>query len=291
MLKSICQGANLRALLSDASVARHVGELVEAYRRFMNEDQRGTRIRDSLSHAKSAMDGVGQSRSKSSSNLPASTYANLITLLNADSTEEGQVRYVAQLHDQPQAPALISVSRSAIKCKKVMISGVTYQPHGASSPNSHILYRLGGLPVAGRIEEVYVHTRKGSSGQDIEDTFLAVKKYLPLSEVDAEHDNHRKYPLVGGKLYYDAVASEVDIIRPSAIVCHCAKTELLHPFIPQPLLHILPLDRVGIYLDSFGYSADALIRCLKSSPNNAAQTRRLPLMISLRTLDSSSHHR
>jgi len=241
MLNAICRGANIRSMLCDPEVAEILGELIEAYRANMNEDQRGTRIRDAITFSV-YNEGEGVvGRQPKTVNLDAATYGSLLYLLNA---EFGDATYVREL--TKKSTGQISLSSQATKCHKVTISGVSYQPYELSSKNSNVLFQrtASSRPIAGRIREVYRHSRKMPSGQMAEETFLVVDQYAELSPSDAAHDHYRRYPLVGGRLYYDGVHPDTCLVRPSAILCHCAKTPTTSAFINHPLLHLLPLDRV-----------------------------------------------
>lgn len=247
MLKSICQGANMRAFLSNPKATRYLGELIEAYRSFVNEDQRGTRIRDLVSLT-AGNDGVGDAGPrKTTIDLSKSAYSGLLTCLNAGITSNCP-RFVPEL--TAKAAEQIFTSSRAIKCRKVVISGVSYQPRAISSKNSNIYFQptSQSQPTAGYIENIILHARKDPSGRMVEETFLIVNRYQDLTPSEAQHDHYRQFPLVGGKLYHDTILQEPHVIRPSSVICHCAKTTTHHDDIVGGILHILPLDRVSLLL-------------------------------------------
>ena len=103
-----------------------------------------------------------------------------------------------------------------------------------------------------RSEDVFVHARKGGKGDTIEQTFLAVRPFLELSETDVQMDPYRKFR-AGGCLYYDEFALQASVISPEEVICHVSRTPMSEVMgtaglclISKPCVHIKRLDRVGV---------------------------------------------
>jgi hypothetical protein len=242
MMKSACQAANLPSLLHDEHVHSIVSELTEVYGKFVNEDQRGTRIHDALSF-QARTQGVGDAgKSSKETTLDNSVYHALLSRLNVDLSAK---IYVPRPH---KTEGQYFLSKDAIQCKGVQVGGVRYQPITTSSGNSNIMFRIPGSSkqVAGQISQIFLHTHKEARGKKVQETFLVAHPFAPLSSSDALKDNYRKFHLVGGFLHYAHYEGKLMyILRPTDIICHIAKTTMCNlPGITQKCFHILPLDRV-----------------------------------------------
>jgi hypothetical protein len=248
MMKSACRAANLPSLLHDEHIRSMVSELTEAYGRFVNEDQRGTRIHDALSF-QARTQGVGDAgKSPKETTLADSVYHALLSRLNANLPAK---IYVPRPH---KTEGQYFLSKDAIQCKGVQIGGVRYQPATTSSRNSNIMFHIPGSSkqVAGQITQIFLHTHKEPGGKKVQETFLVTHPFAPLSSSDALKDNYQKFPLVGGFLHYAYYEEKLMyILHPTDIVCHIAKTTMCNlPGITQKCFHILPLDRVCFILHS-----------------------------------------
>ena len=152
-----------------------------------------------------------------------------------------------------------ALSRQAVKCVHLAVSGVLFKPRSQATGDSNVMFihpSLGG-PCPGRITDIFVHKRDVGA-RVVEETFLAVRRWLPLAEEEIPLDPFRKYR-VGGALYYDEFADEPLVLRAADLICHVGRTVmedfrfkrnvaagepvLVEP--RKPCIHIRPLDRVG----------------------------------------------
>ena len=246
MMQSACRAANLSSLLRDEHVRSMVSELTDTYGKFINEDQRGTRIHDALSF-QTKTQGVGDTgKLPKETKLEDLVHEALISRLNFEVSSN---TYVPRPH---KAQGQYFLSKDAIQCREVQIGGVRYQPATISSGNSNVMFQIPGSSkqVAGQVSQIFLHTRKNPSRkkEKIQETFLVAHPFAPLSSNDVPNDNYRKFPLVGGSLHYAHYEGTLMyILHPADIVCHIAKT-IMHnlPGISKTCFHVLPLDRVSL---------------------------------------------
>ncbi|KDQ28554.1 hypothetical protein PLEOSDRAFT_1027583, partial [Pleurotus ostreatus PC15] len=212
--------ANLHGILSDYGPAVEPG-LLSAYSKFMNYDGRGTRIYDSVSLQPSIQEAVGDPGSKKNEiRMTPQVFNAFISRLNAESEN---TRYVPALH--PKKQHQLGLGDRVVRCTKVMVRGVRFQPLSSLSRNCHIIFRLDQNAQEerpGRVQEILIHKRRFTAGGPlIEETFLVIQVYSSLLGVDISKDDYRKYPMAGS-LYYAHFETNVVVIRPQDIVCHFA---------------------------------------------------------------------
>jgi hypothetical protein len=140
----------------------------------------------------------------------------------------------------------IDSSRMALEHKSLVIRGVTFEPQAAESglylSQSHVAFGRG-VPhnwIAGKIEMIFSHSN---------DTFLLVKPFQGLKDDDIVHDYYRRFPIVGGRIYYQATDSAI-IIRWREIISHIAFVPSVSHSIKEKHFLALPLDRVRPCLPS-----------------------------------------
>lgn len=248
-MKAACRAANLQPLLNDPTTRSLVEELTDAFSKFVNEDQRGTRIHDAFT-LKEREQGEGDPGVKKTEiELQPPVYDALLARLNFEN--QSGVTYVPRPHKTHGQRFL---SNSAISCRRAQIGGVRYQPARSSSGNSNAMYRVPGFrnPIAGRISDIILHTRKLGNGRNVEETFLVARPLVQLSTEDSKTDLYRQFPIVGGSLHYARYDDQqVHILRPADMVCHYAKTTLGDMGMAEATVHVLPLDRVRVFPLSF----------------------------------------
>ena len=98
---------------------------------------------------------------------------------------------------------------------------------------------------AGRIVSIFTYTHEGPMPKlkGHAETYFVVQKFKELTETDAIHDPYRRHP-VAGRLFYDMVEKDPELMPVNEILCHIAYTPLQSPQITLPCIHVLPLDRV-----------------------------------------------
>lgn len=129
--------------------------------------------------------------------------------------------------------------------------GVTYRPLYRSPGDSNILLHStenigsSGVPYCpARILKIFTHTRMNPRNAVVTEVFCAIQRLKPLPSELVEKDWFRKFGAIGGSLWSGDYGPTIEVIRPSAILCHFAKTPLELEEMGVPTFHVFPLDRV-----------------------------------------------
>lgn len=244
-MSKTCRAANLRPLLQDATIQQAIEEVISVYSSISNEDPRGTRVRDAFDWIKTVSTAGIPTKSEKRAKLDGISYANLLRLLNA---EAGYPLYVDP-HSLERSNTQHFLETEILSCVRIQIGGVMFKPDYSSLKDCNTVYRLHeDIPqtnLAGRIRQIFLHQRLNMEGRLVEETFIAIQPLSPLTTADAASDPYRNYELGGGFLCYDNYINRIDIIRPSSVISHFAKTVVEIGKISQPCVHVLPLDHVG----------------------------------------------
>ncbi|KAI9060067.1 hypothetical protein FKP32DRAFT_1578785 [Trametes sanguinea] len=257
-----CRAANLRPLLRAEPVQSMMQEFVETHRRISGEDRRGMRFDDLLRTAEQKPPRGDPGKSPKRCVLQENMLSALCGRFNE---EAGCSRYcpTARLRQKGQ----ILLSSNAVMCSKVSIDGVLYKAHRRSAGDSNVIIRPPNdtsTTYPARIEQIVLYNRVSVNGEYIEDTIIFVRLLAKLSESDRANDPFRRYPHVGGSLYYNHYDENIIALRPRDIVCHFARTRMDHLRVQRrvrggngegyhledvhferPCVHVRPLDRVS----------------------------------------------
>jgi hypothetical protein len=90
-------------------------------------------------------------------------------------------------------------------------------------------------PIPAQILNIFVR-----SGQ----VAMAVRRYLPLSQLHAQYDYYRQFELQFAGILYYARQSDVEVVSVDRLLFHFAKT----PFVDRTIgehIHVLPLAKVS----------------------------------------------
>ncbi|KAI0323532.1 hypothetical protein GY45DRAFT_1264415 [Cubamyces sp. BRFM 1775] len=295
MMVQSCRAANLRPLLRSPVVARHMQDLSNCLKATEKNKRRGMRF-DAILRSVAPAPDLPQGepyRGIRPAALDSAVYIALLSRLNADEAHAYvDERTSSKRHNQ------VFLSSIAKFCATLEISGVHYKPHRRSAGDSNVIFRHPATRQAhpGRIEQIFQQTRRRPGGQEVTETFLVVKQLQELDVADAAKDPYRKYPGVGGCLYYDAYQEKPVVLRVQDVVSHFARTAMDHLIIPRPsdhdiedpgsggssasstfssrCVHVRPLDRVSV--SSFmcsGRVPDDHIAVAGSTCNSRAKQR------------------
>lgn len=240
-MKTSCRAANLRPLLRDTAVKTALDEFVQVYNDLSGEDERGMRL-DSVLRS-TGLYAVPAHRSGGKDlTLDEDLYAALLKTLNHSLSSPLYIDRNVATKTQGQR----YLSRQAHGHSDIIIHGIHYRSRKVAPRDSNIQFRVPGQdhPSAGSISSIFTHRRKLAEGQILEETFLSVRQFVDLESRDIPFNNFRKFPHVGGQLYYDGRNGEIHVLRPGDVDCHVARTPLAIAGITEPCLHVLPLDRV-----------------------------------------------
>ncbi|KAH9855117.1 hypothetical protein C2E23DRAFT_724822 [Lenzites betulinus] len=264
-----CRAANFRPLLRSEVVKQHMEEFSRSLAAIHKDDRRGMRL-DAVLRTVSTEQAQPQGevyKGIRPARLEATVYRALLERLAL--ADEGHVYMDEQLYLAERPPSKLPLSSYATRCSSVSISGVRYAPFSRAAGDSNAMFRYpttGRTPVPGRIEDIMLHTRQSSQGLgntvvEITETFIVVRRLQTLDRIDAALDPYRKYPGVGGRLYYNAYDDQVVVLRCQDISSHFALTPMehlvvqaadskdatkTHPcLIKKRCVHVRPLDRVS----------------------------------------------
>ncbi|KAI0362933.1 hypothetical protein BV20DRAFT_905682, partial [Pilatotrama ljubarskyi] len=255
MMMHSCRSANLRPLLSAPAVRSAMPVFVHELERLSTEERRGMRM-DEIRRLLPSV-APGEARKHPQVPLTDSTLFALLSRLNS----ECSMRYF--IANDTGESGTHELSRRARIVTKVDISGVFYKPWTTSLGDSNIIFQhpYTRQQGAGRIEQIFKHTRAVADGSALEETFIVAKQLKELEAHHAANDPYRRFGRIGGRLCQAEYHSELLILKPEEVLCHFAKT-MMDDFplgsarhsagsgeaseveeIGQ-LVHVRPLDRV-----------------------------------------------
>nr|VWO99119.1 Zn(2)-C6 fungal-type domain-containing protein [Ganoderma boninense] len=249
-MRHTCRASNLRALLANNAVRPHVMDIVSAYDHLQSEDRRGTRLRESVG-LQSATDPSQDSRKQMT--LDNSCMTALVSYLNQFAGEE---RFI-DARALRRIPGTIQLLTRAFRVASVQINGVTFRSSRDAAKDSNILFAPDAENsswAAGRIESIFSYSYRDRAQRVVEDTYVFVKQYQPLSPSDSKLDVFRAYPHGGGWLVYDRSGDGV-VVPSSRVIAHFARTPMRVDGISSPCVHVLPLDKVKLVNNIPGWFA------------------------------------
>ncbi|KAF6755596.1 hypothetical protein DFP72DRAFT_811306, partial [Ephemerocybe angulata] len=238
--------ANLLSLLSLDKVRGVVRNMYARIQKYLGIAERGTRSHDVSPANKS---GVGNTTSKPGKRIKINDtiLSELCQLLNDTS---GKQTYVPSGGDRERTKSQIFLHPSAEQFHALHHDGVTYRPLYRSHGDSNILLKdsastTGITYKPARILQILAHTRKSPGDGFLREIFCVIQYLNPLPNGLIEQDWFRRFGVVGGSLWTRDYGPQIHVIRPSAIVCHFARTPMDLEEIPGLTFHVLPLDRVS----------------------------------------------
>lgn len=252
-MNRICRASNFQALLRDPSLRDSAADFVSAYEVLLDEDRRGTRLKELFSHrvdSSGQIIGVRDPEKRKLATLHDQHYSALLTALNSI---EGEQRY-SDCRQNVHIPGSIFLHNKAYLHKGVSLRGVSYRSVDHSTKDCNIIFTKPDEDWwrAGVIVKVFTHPRiaeENGSCKNIEELFLVIEQFLPLSDPDSQRDPYRQFPRIGGRLFYQKRDPTLLVLRSAEIDCHFALTPLDGDEfgIVDGVIHALPLDRVSTF--------------------------------------------
>lgn len=238
MFRSYCRAQKLRAgLLDDRKngTASPLKDLRSTFRHVFDGNQRGTLMSDILESSNQDFSPGPNPRQKT---------------VQLDSEIVDAIKQWFQR--QNWRPKL--VTSLATVWSSMFAYGVTFKPCSANLRDSYVV--VGNAPpdswkaaqIVSIFEQTYAEPSKRSERNFV---LCEIKYYQELTEPDLKFDFYRRYPHVGGKIYYKDLEPKSRIISATEIICHFARTEGISAKISRPHFHALPLDRVSANLLCF----------------------------------------
>jgi hypothetical protein len=228
MLRRFCHTQNLRCLFDKRQLPDCISDLIPALQAAFNGSTHGTLVNDSLAFAQEFAEN----------SPPDGNLSNL--------SDEIYSLFQVWTMDHDQGCDVRRLCPRATKYTKFERLGETYQVAASSHGSSKIVYRGSVDWSAGRIREIFSHTRQQISG-NVTETFLVIDSYAPLSHEHAQRDHYRKFPhSAGGRLFYDRFLPQPVLLRKRDVVCHFAGISHVDVSgIDGGCIWVLPLNKVG----------------------------------------------
>lgn len=132
--------------------------------------------------------------------------------------------------------------------KSFEFHGVTFTTSTHKKKDSHVV--IGGKQVreqkwhAADIQHALNFTYTAQEGIRESQILLVTRRYATLSPDDTVRDNYRKYPIVGGMIFYDRHEKDRDLVSLDRLICHFVKTRGVSSYIKEKHFHASPLDKV-----------------------------------------------
>lgn len=239
-LMSFCRGAALKALWSVPGLGKIVEDIKGFIRTSFGSDFYGTLLNDieALDTSIKTEETLDEKRCHP---MTAEVAQLLVKRLNADSTP---VTYCTQ---GAKGSGAIRLPPDIQDCHKFKSQGAIFTPVQQSRNDALIHYRTSPNDVAhaaGEIQDIFLHTRLGTSGTLITEHFLSVRPFQPLPSQYWRRDPYRRYPDLDVQLYYDNLEPLV-VIKASDIVSHVATCPFKSPDATSYRI-VLSLNRVSI---------------------------------------------
>lgn len=233
LFERFCMNQRLRGIINAFGLDSTLEKLVTAFTQHFGPNEVGT-LKSDMQALKSSP--LGQTVDE---NPPKGKKKKLDQLISK----------MLQAYEERKGPVQSRQAvRLGVKHDKFTRYGASFSPFNCIQQDSYVAV---GENVsegwhAGRIHSIFTYTHEGPTPELVghTETYFVVQKYEELTEMDAMLDPYRKHPSISGRLYYDRVKKDPELVTPGEILCHFAHTPFEHPHIVSPCIHALPLDRV-----------------------------------------------
>lgn len=251
MLLQFTRSQNLRALLQPQNVSPAIHGLLSAYRKIFTSDLRGTLLHDALSYDESytRMDEEVTWSRKDEKRLSSTVYELLVDWVchrGERQNRSGQKSESSKVRER--------CSARCFKRNHIKWLGQTFNTHTIPLletdrviGNSLIVFpdeNGDGSWAAGRISEIFSHTHQDSTGADKTFTFFVIEQYSALREDHIQFDNYRKFPVLGGRIFYNAFNPQLVLRSAEEILGHFGYTARNFPGIEEDCIHVYPFIKV-----------------------------------------------
>jgi hypothetical protein len=217
----------LHVMMTHGQLPVEMDDVVSDFHKIFNSDERGTLLSDIKAFTRPL------------SHDPPRGKASLHDL--------GPIDYKLLKEWATRNSVALDSSRYGTAHESLVLRGVRYESQMAKLesssqriiPESHIAF---GASVphewkAGRIEKIFVHS---------EETFLLIRPFKELDDLDSRHDHYRRFPIAGGRVYYQSMDPTI-VIHRADIRAHIAYVPSVCEQISSAHFLALPLDRVRYY--------------------------------------------
>jgi hypothetical protein len=266
--QTFCRAGNLKAYITHTS-SDIIGGLKRSFATMFEEGGKHAEFNNILGDTYEDTESwLPKTMRSPPSKLDAVTHQSFVDFLNRSHPEKKYVIKENAYGKITVTPLIWSLDkarhsgfwyRSVYPRKVPLTPNDTFSPH----PDSHILVKTSEDRelVPASIQEIFFHKHgREQSMTSMQGVFIIFRRYLPLEHEDIEKDHWKRYPVGGGRVYYDQLASNYEFARIGQIVSHFAKTPLTSNDISgltKQCIHVLPLNWVrNLYSTSISTPSD-----------------------------------
>ncbi|KAF8573907.1 hypothetical protein K439DRAFT_1373970 [Ramaria rubella] len=265
-MRGFCMGANLKAIVNDSRTLQVLQELREPFETVFRTEGHGTLLRDVFNLEADRFNSPSPEELDRKPRIPLNADVSrlLIQLLNSEFRDvENFFPYIPSDQRRPGFLPLDPEGWLLSKCQYRGIWYVKARPTDSqmtpgdlfvAHKDSHILVRSDhqSLSKPCIISNIFAHRHmQPGNPKPVVETYLIVREYEELTAEHASFDYWRRYPISGGKLYYNALKTNPQVVNVKNVGGHFAMT----PFaagdvvgIDEACIHILPLVWVKVFV-------------------------------------------
>ncbi|KAI0042377.1 hypothetical protein FA95DRAFT_1500162 [Auriscalpium vulgare] len=231
MYERFCMGQKLRQIMHRNRLGEELQHLLPAYSRVSSGDVRGTFLNDMLAMEETSS-SISDITPPDQSEVPIPD--DILRLL------------VPQLSVTDAAGRKRAPRKSYVRRMQIRMRGVLFHTFSSAPRDSFVAIGTSGMDDwrPARIASIIQHTQVLSRVPETTTVFFLVQTFKPLSEEDAAHDPYRRFPIAGGRLYYDRMEETSLLVPVKDVICHIAMTPMRWEGIEESCIHALPIDRV-----------------------------------------------
>lgn len=145
-------------------------------------------------------------------------------------------------------------------CQRVQRFGMTFTPSCFSPRDSNVI--IGTVPgdwSAGEIKHIL--SIEESATTSTRPVFFLLRMFKELEGEDIVLDPYRRFPIAGGRVFYDESETRMRVVEGDSILCHFVRTTGVISSIRRSHFHALPLDKV------IPFGQHSVMHCLTNCPH------------------------
>lgn len=221
MTVQFCQGQNMRALLRQEELPKELHALLPAYERKLNADTRGTLLNDLMADIADTFDLKPKEPSRGRTPEVVGQLSTAIHKLLETRLAAGKIsskRLYKKTVFEWAGQRFQTRDSSSFSDSKVVFSA----PHSPPEDFPQGDWRIG------CIQSIFQYSEDNSEGSNLQ-TFIVVDEYRPLNAGHIPFDHFRKFPLLGGRIYYEKFRSTPVLLAIEDVLGHFGYTQMEVP--------------------------------------------------------------
>ncbi len=229
MFERYCQSQAFRAVMNDTNLPVQMETLRDKFKNIFRETGRGSHRLDLLDFDEQKVVFDHQ----------ISPSPDALRLLRDWISNSDRSRNLKLIYD----PSTLQC------CRSVERFGMTFATSGTSPRNSNVVIgRVPELWAAGEIKNIIViHNQTSSTSKLSGQIVFVLQMFDELEGDDIRGDPYRRFPIAGGRIFYDTcLKSKLLIVLSDEILCHFVRTTNVLTTIARAHFHALPLDKVWV---------------------------------------------